>query len=42
MELPYYYHYYFYVNVLLCFENKEKFCSCASLQICSTFLNLIY
>ena len=47
MELPYYYslllhYYYIYVNFSLYFENKEKFCFCVWLQICSTYCNLIY
>ena len=42
-----YYHflllyYYIYLTFLLYFENKEMFCSCVWLPICSTFCNLIY
>ena len=35
-------YYYIYVNFSLYFENKEKFCFCVWLQICSTYCNLIY
>ena len=35
-------YYCIYVNFMFYFENKEKFCSCVWLQICSTFWYLIY